>query len=58
VKLGIQTVHETLSQKPIIKRRLVEWLKVKALSSRPSMEKNSCFSGLGNFEDKNGVKIP
>jgi hypothetical protein len=35
-----QTVHETLSQKTLHKKGLVEWLKVKALSSSPSTQKN------------------
>jgi hypothetical protein len=34
-----QIVLETLSQKPITKKVLVEWLKVKALRSNPSTEK-------------------
>jgi hypothetical protein len=34
-----QIIHETLSQKPITKTGLVEWLKVEALSSSPSTTK-------------------
>jgi hypothetical protein len=34
-----QTVHETLSQKNTSQKGLVEWLKVKALSSNPSTTK-------------------
>jgi hypothetical protein len=33
--------HQTLSQKPFTKIRLVEWLKVKALSSSPSTAKKN-----------------
>jgi hypothetical protein len=36
-----QIVLETLSQKPITKKVLVEWLKVKALRSNPSTEKKT-----------------
>jgi hypothetical protein len=37
LKPAQETVHETLSQKtPFTKIGLVEWLKVKALSSSPS----------------------
>jgi hypothetical protein len=34
-----QIVHKTLSQKTLHKKGLVEWLKVKALSSNPSTAK-------------------
>jgi hypothetical protein len=34
-----QTVREILSQKPFTKLGLMEWLKVKALSSSPSTAK-------------------
>jgi hypothetical protein len=34
-----QTVHEALSQKTLYKKGLVEWLKMKALSSSPSTTK-------------------
>jgi hypothetical protein len=34
-----QIVHKTLSQKLVTKIGLVEWLKVKALSSSPSTAK-------------------
>jgi hypothetical protein len=43
-----QIVHETLSQKhPSQKKGLVEWLKVKALSSSPSggQKGQECFRG-------------
>jgi hypothetical protein len=35
-----QLVHETLSRKYPLQKGLVEWLKVKALSSSPSTAKN------------------
>jgi plasmid maintenance system antidote protein VapI len=34
-----QIVQESLSQKNLTQKGLVEWLKVKALSSSPSLEK-------------------
>jgi hypothetical protein len=36
-----QIIHKTLSQKPLNKKRVVEWLKVKALSSNPSTTKTN-----------------
>jgi hypothetical protein len=38
-----QIVHETLSRKTLHRKRLGEWLKVKALSSSPSTRKKIIF---------------
>jgi hypothetical protein len=40
-----QIVHETLSEKTLHKKRLVEWLKVKALSSNPSTKEREREGG-------------
>jgi hypothetical protein len=46
-----QIVHKTLAQKTLHKKKkrgLVEWLKVKALSSIPSTEKKLLNNSKGN----------
>jgi hypothetical protein len=44
-----QIVHETLSQKTLHQKGLLEWLKVKALGSSPSTAKAKTKKTCGNL---------